>query len=292
MAGHGSRIALLTCRELPEPDPDEAPIVTALTADGHRVTVLAWDAPGEPPGAFDLCLIRSTWNYHTCLPVFLAFLDGVAAVTRLVNPLGAVRWNAHKRYLQVLADAGLAVTPTLWFGRREPVDEQRIARQGWDDVVIKPAVSAASFATRRFRAHERPAARRFLRALAAERDVMVQPYVPAVEAGGERALVWIDGGLTHAVAKQPRFAGGEESVSAPMAPDEVERAFVAQTFAALPPAIREGLLYARVDVFREASGALMLSELELIEPSLFLGDHPPATAALVRGVNRVLRQRS
>jgi len=42
--------------------------------------------------------------------------------------------------------------------------------------------------------------------------VLLQPYVPSVEGYGERALVWIDGELTHAVRKQPRLAGGDESV--------------------------------------------------------------------------------
>jgi len=34
--------------------------------------------------------------------------------------------------------------------------------------------------------------------------------------------------------------------------------------------LTEGLLYARVDVMRDDAGRMVLSELELIEPSLFL----------------------
>ena len=47
---------------------------------------------------------------------------------------------------------------------------------------------------------------------------------------------------------------------------------------------RDELLYARVDVFRADDGALQLSEVELIEPSLFLRQSPSACERLVRGI--------
>jgi hypothetical protein len=279
-------IALLTCRQLPEPDPDEALTLAAFAEAGIEAQMLAWDAPSVPPDRFSLCLIRSTWNYIWHLPAFLAWLASAAAVTQLVNPLPVVRWNVHKRYLRALEAGGLAVTPTLWFTCGESADLAPARARGWQDVVIKPSVSAGSFATRRFGAHEAADAERFLSNLVAERDVMVQPYVAAVARGGERALVWIDGEVTHAVAKQPRFAADAEAVSPATAPTPAEREFVAQTLALVPPPLRETLLYARIDVFVGEDGSLMLSELELVEPSLFLAQHPPALAALVEAVRR------
>ena len=72
----------------------------------------------------------------------------------------------------------------------------------WNDVVVKPAVSAGSFKTRRFRSAdvaEIAEGRLFLRDLLTDRDAMVQKYMPSVEDEGEKALVWIDGEFTHAV---------------------------------------------------------------------------------------------
>ena len=46
----------------------------------------------------------------------------------------------------------------------------------------------------------------------------------------------------------------------------------------------EDLVYARVDLVREADGALALMELELTEPSLFLTLHEPAAQALAAAV--------
>src|SRR6185369_3637083 len=114
---------------------------------------------------------------------------------------------------------GHAVVPTALCPRGAAV---AVPTLGFGDLVVKPAVSAGSFATRRFAAGEHAAAQAFVDELVAERDVLVQAYVPSVEDYGERALVWIDGALTHAVRKSPRFSGGEEQVGAavPIASDE------------------------------------------------------------------------
>jgi hypothetical protein len=128
--------------------------------------------------------------------------------------------------------------------------------------------------------------------LLTQRDVLVQRYAPAVETSGERALVWIDGELTHAVRKSPRFAGEDESVSGalPIAPDEA--ALAHGLLAGLPAGLATQLLYARIDVVRGADGPELM-ELELIEPSLFLVQHPPALTrladALARRLNDGLR---
>ncbi|MEM9386857.1 MAG: hypothetical protein AAGA68_17485 [Pseudomonadota bacterium] len=283
------RIALLTCRDLPEPDPDEALTLQAFRAAGYDAQLLAWNAPGESPGAFDLCIIRSTWDYIWHVEAFDAFLSETARVTHLCNSLEAVRWNVHKRYLAALEAAGLPVTPTLHVGRGEPPTMHEFAQLDWGSVVVKPAVSGSSYATRRFAAHAHDEALAFLRDLTARRDAMVQPYISTVEQGGERALVCIDGELSHAIVKTARFKGDQEQVSAAHVPTGQERAFVQQALACLPASLREGLLYARVDVFDDGAGGLLLSELELIEPSLYFVQAPRALDAFVAAVERRLR---
>jgi hypothetical protein len=104
----------------------------------------------------------------------------------------------------------------------------------------------------------------------------------SVEEYGERAIVWIDGELTHAVRKSRRFLGDRERVSAgvPIAPDEadVARATVAAA------ATRSPLLYARVDVVRDEHGAPRVMELEVIEPSLFFAQSEHALRLYVRAL--------
>ena len=108
----------------------------------------------------------------------------------------------------------------------------------------------------------------------------------SVHTDGEDALVWIDGGFTHKVKKTPRFAGQDERVSGarPLSPEEL--AFGGAALRLLPA----GLLYARVDVVRDASGELRLSELEILEPSLFLVQSPPALARFAAAIERRARE--
>jgi glutathione synthase/RimK-type ligase-like ATP-grasp enzyme len=168
------------------------------------------------------------------------------------------------------------VTPTHLAprGSTEPLAEIAAAR-GWDDVVVKPAVSAGSRLTLRAGAATEHGAEH-LRTLVAREDALVQPYLPAVEDYGERALIFIDGELTHAVRKGRRFAGDPESVTGPVVVT-ADEAKVARAALAAAPA---SPLYARVDLAPGHDGAPRLMELELIEPSLFFKYGPRALERL------------
>jgi glutathione synthase/RimK-type ligase-like ATP-grasp enzyme len=279
------RVYLATCARLPEPDPDEALLVAALATAGVEATLLPWDGPA-PAAPADLCVVRSTWNYHQRRDDFLAWAAALAAHTPLANPLPVLRWSTDKAYLGDLAAAGVPVVPTAYVDRARPRGLAAVcAEHGWGEVVVKPRVSAGSFATRRFAPAAAAAGEAFLAAQLRERDMMVQPYFPSVEGYGERALVCIAGAVTHAVRKAPRLAGEDESVSAavPVAADE--GAVATAALAAAAAATGGGdLLYGRVDLARDAAGAPRVMELELVEPSLFLAQHPPALARLVAAV--------
>lgn len=271
------RVALATCRELPEPDHDEAALLGALRGLGVEASTLAWDDPAADPAAFDFVVVRSTWNYIHALPEFLAWMKRAAAATKLANPSDVMAWNCDKAYLFQLASEGVPIIPTVNVSRGT---WPALDRLPWEDLVVKPRVGAASFATKRFPPGQKPQAEAFLRETCSARDMLVQPYVDSVDGHGERSLVWIAGELTHAVRKNPRLAGGDESVSEALVPDADERAFAQKVLAPR----RAGLLYARVDVARAADGSLMLMELELVEPSLFLKQSPPALTRFAQAI--------
>jgi glutathione synthase/RimK-type ligase-like ATP-grasp enzyme len=145
------RIALATCSRLPEPDPDQRPLLDALRSLGADAQMLAWDDPAADWDRLDLCVIRSTWNYHNQLPEFLAWARRTSRKTTLLNPLEIVRWNCDKRYLKELEASGIRTIPTEYYPRDGKRGLRKIlAERGWTDVVIKPRVSASSFMTRRF----------------------------------------------------------------------------------------------------------------------------------------------
>ena len=279
------RVAIATCTNPPEPDPDEALLVTGLRQAGHEATILAWDDE-RAQSAFrehDLVVVRSTWNYYEHVDAFVAWVAGVGSTTRILNPPAVVAWNAKKTYLVELAERGVDIVPTEFVRRGETRAVGDIfAARGWDQVVIKPVVSAGSFRTERFARASLAAAQSFLDGLVQDRDTMVQRWMPSVETYGERSLVWIDGEVTHAIRKTPRFAGGVEQVSGDIEIAEDERAFAMR---ALAPFASE-LLYARVDMVRDGEGVLRIMELELIEPSLFFRQSPLALARFIAAIER------
>ncbi len=279
-------VALASCRVLPERDPDERPLLAALEGAGLRAGSLGWDDPMADFGAARLTLLRATWNYPEQPARFLDWIERTARVSTVVNAPEVVRWNIHKGYLLELGGAGVPVVPTVLVPRGELTPLDQLARQhGFDDVVIKPAVSCGSRETRRFRAHERAAGEAHLRSLVASEDALIQPYLPAVEGYGERALVWIDGEVTHAVRKSPRFADGQEWISETVPVSPAELALAQAAIAAAPPS----LLYARIDIVPGPDGDPLLMELELIEPSLFFALSERALARFTAGVLARLR---
>ncbi len=283
-----SRTALriATCRPLPEPDVDEDLLLAALAERGIAARMAAWNDPDENWDAPIPTLLRSTWDYIHALPDFEAWIARAAAAAPLWNPPQVLHGNLHKRYLLELAARGVPVVPTELVAQGSGGTlAERLAARGWRDVVVKPAVGAGSFETHRLADGASGAGEALLARLAATRDVLIQPYQASVEAHGERALVWIAGTFTHAVRKSPRFADGVEQVSAALPVSAAERA-VGE--AALAP-LADQLLYARVDVAPDAAGQPQVMELELVEPSLFLLQSPPALARLADAVVERLR---
>lgn len=275
---------LATATTMSRPDPDEGVLEAALAAAGVATETRCWDDPAVDWAAADLCVIRSTWNYVHHHREFLAWVDRCAAVTSLWNPPPVVLWNSHKRYLVELAGRGLPVVPTRLVPRGgQGVRLDEVAADWparFEHLVVKPAVSAGSFATVRVARADPGVGQAHLDAHLPARDMLVQPYLPSVEAEGERALVWLDGAITHQVRKNPRFTGDREQVSValPVPADEQE---VAERILAAAP---RPLLYARIDLARDPEGKPCLMELELIEPLLFLRQSPEAAARMAAAI--------
>ena len=271
------KVALARCAVLPEPDIDEAPLIDALTSAGHDTRCLPWDDPEADVAAFDVVVLRATWNYTDAPDAFESWLAHVTAVTQLENPLALARWNLRKTYLRELAGRGVPVVPTAWLtAATDPTTAARI--QGWADVVAKPVVGAGSRLTRRFATGD-PALAAFVRV--SGRPMMLQPYVRSVETTGERSVVVIDGVPTHAVRKHPRFAEDHERVEAVTLEPALAN-FARSVVQQLP----EPPLHARVDVLEDDEGALVVGEVELVEPSLFFTLGPEALGRFVRGLER------
>jgi len=276
------RLALVTCQTLPEPDPDAELLISACRSAGFDTEYVAWEDEDAAWNSFDLAVVRSTWNYYMDETAFRAWIDRVSTLTALWNLAELLRWNLHKAYLLELATGGVPIVPTRIVTRQAQGGDlaKVIAETKWDEFVVKPAVSASSYKTRKFLSSEIEPAGEFLQDILADRDAFIQKYLPRVAEGGEAALVHIGGELSHGIVKNPRFHGMDESVSEGFQPSEEQRAVASQVLGA----IKGPWLYARVDLMLDDDGKWLLSELELVEPSLYFLQHPPALNRFAKAI--------
>lgn len=258
------KLALATCTALADLDPDDRHVIAPLAARGIEAVARAWDDPAVDWAGYDLVVLRSTWNYPERRD---EFVDWARSVPRLVNPADVIAWNTDKRYLGRL---DVPVVPTAY------VEPGQAFRPPSGDYVVKPTISVGSRDTGRYTDADGDRAQALVDRLhAAGRTAMIQPYLDAVDTYGETALLYFAGRFSHAVRKGPMLDGPDARVEglykdeqiSPRIPTAAERAVGDKVVAALDP----GVLYARVDLIPGADGSPTVVELELTEPSLFLG---------------------
>jgi hypothetical protein len=271
-------IALVTDSIAPALSASDQTLVEPLRMRGIQVVAVPWESHAIDWPAFDLVVLRSCWNYHRDLPAFRSWLVGLeASGARVWNPVPVIYWNLDKRYLCDLTEDDIAVVPTIWLEPGQPAQLAEILEvQGWEQAVVKPRVSASAhgiWQTDRFRAALQQSA---LDRLLATTGAMIQPLMPQI-AAGEWSLVFFGGAYSHATLKVPGSGsifvqqrhGGSTTLRQPDQHMIMQAAEIVHAAARRMRLVDEQLLYARVDGL-DIDGQLILMELELIEPGLFL----------------------
>jgi hypothetical protein len=271
------RIAVATCTAWPELDDDGPELLAALAAEGLEVDVKAWDSDTDW-ATYDLVVIRTTWDYWDRHEEYLAW---TRRVPRLANHPDVVAWNTDKSYLRKLEAAGIPIVPTTWIGPGEPFTAPRYA------FVVKPSVSAGARDTAAYTAGDESAGFHVADLHGKGKTVMVQPYLDAVDTAGETAVLLFGGQVSHGARKSAvlEIGAGEATLGSwsmtarepsPAEKDLARRVVdVAQSWG-------QDLLYARVDLL---PGPTVI-ELEVTEPSLFLGLAPGSAQRYAQAVRR------
>ncbi|WP_084106413.1 RimK family alpha-L-glutamate ligase [Demequina sp. NBRC 110056] len=270
-----ARIAIVTTVEMPVPDADEELLLPHLP----EAELVSWDDPAVEWSAYEVVILRSTWNYTEHLADFLAWAERVSAVTRLVNPLETVRWNTDKRYLLDLAGRGVPTVPTTFVAPGETAPPESLEGH----IVVKPSVGAGSWGAKMLKDDPAGASAHVAELHAGGRTAMIQPYLSAVDTAGETALIYLNGEFSHAARKAAILSQGMSWSTGLYADEKVmgtEATPAERELADFVVAGLEGLAYIRVDLLPSDDGPVLL-ELELTEPSLFLGvsDGAPERAA-------------
>ena len=286
-------IALVTYRDLPQLTSEDQCLCSFLQTLGVQTHAVIWDAPDVVWDTYQAVIVRSCWDYHLHPSRFLTWLRHLKRLQiPLWNPAPVVEWNLHKTYLRELHMQGVAIPPTCWLTRGCTVELATIfVDQGWKEAVIKPAISATAYHT--WRTTREKGRQEQLRVAASlqHADMLVQQFMDPVVTYGEWSFVFFHKHYSHAVLKKAKFGdfrvqddfGGTVEVVSP------GKALIEQAQQIIQ-CIKEPLLFARVDGI-ERDGRLVLMEVELIEPFLFLTSTPHAVERFARAILTVLPNR-
>jgi glutathione synthase/RimK-type ligase-like ATP-grasp enzyme len=272
-------VLLATFSLLPGGEAGGELVVSALAGHGIESRWVVWDDPSVDWADADLVAVRSTWDYHRRTAEFLAWARKVEAGTRLLNGADVFAWNADKAYLVDLA-LDVPCVPTALLDDATLVRGLREALGRWGEVVVKPrtgaggvgVVVASSVGDER------------LGGLTAAPWV-VQPVVGSVRTTGETSVHVLGGRAVSQVDKVVAGVGGRTEIrvheqyggrSTPAGLGEEQSALAEAAVSAASRRWSADLSYARVDMM-VWDGAWAVSELELIEPGLYL-DVDPANA--------------
>lgn len=269
---------------------DDSLLQAALTRLGISSVRVDWAEPDVDWSQFQCAVFRTTWDYFERRPEFSRWLSQIQQQTKLCNPADTVWWNMDKHYLADLEEKGLPIVPSRFIeqGQKKSLMEL-LDESGWEDAVIKPCISGAARHTYRFNRQTATTIEPVIQELLTSESLILQPFQQDVVNRGEDTLVVINGRFTHAVRKVPKAGdfrvqddhGGTTHCYQPTA-EQIELAEHVIRSSPHPAS------YGRVDLVRNNDGAYAVMELELIEPELWLRDHPPAAEAFAEAIARIL----
>lgn len=269
---------------------DDRLLQDALRKQGLSSVRVDWADSNVDWLSFRALVFRTTWDYFERIDEFIPWLERVRKQSRLINPPEAITWNMHKRYMPELKRKGIPIVPTQMIPKGSaPVLNELLETAGWDEAVIKPAVSGAARLTYRLNHSNGAELTEKLGPHIENEDFLIQPFMPDIVATGEDTVMVFNGEVTHAVRKvakegdyrvQDDHGGTVHSHSPDKEQVELARKAV--------EASGFDLAYGRVDMVAGPDGSPLLMELEIIEPELWLRFHPPSAEAFADGIKKMV----
>lgn len=260
-----------------------------LAAENVEARFVDWRAPDIDFRRFDLVVLRSCWDYHLHAAEFINWLRRTSRAATVLNDPETVLWNHNKFHLREVEALGVEIAPTVFVNG--DVSKAALAQvRSWGKIVVKPAVSASAHNTwlmdgAGFSLEDERVGKM------SGQPFLIQQFIPEIQTQGEMSFVYIDGRFSHAALKRP--AAGDFRVqqehggsTEPFLPP-VGLLDQANEIATAVPQVRDSL-YCRIDAIAR-DGKLVLMELELIEPELFLGLAEGAAERLAKAIVERLR---
>lgn len=241
----------------------------AFAEHGIGLDIVDWRESPDKAVEYEAMLPLLVWDYfEENEDEFFSAMAKVCQKTDLYNPFDVLKWNSNKSYLEKLGEQGASIIPSIRVdGVTESVIQRALEEFGGDKIVIKPTIGGGAW---RQVLYERGS-------VFPDKDdlppsgALLQPFLKSVATEGEYSFLYFGGGFSHALIKRPKdgdyrvqsiYGGREEAYS----PSSIERSQAR----AILDVLDFTPLYARVDFLRADDGRLLLIELELIEPYLYL----------------------
>jgi glutathione synthase/RimK-type ligase-like ATP-grasp enzyme len=267
---------------------DEDELTTnALIAEGFRVDRTNWDNPTYDWSKTDYVLFRATWDYFDRYEEFFDWLTRTSQVTHFINSIELVTWNLDKHYLNDLHTQGIRIPPTQFIQKgKQSTLQKLVAETRWTELILKPAISGAARHTYRINPASAWDHEAIFHSLIANEAMLLQEFQPSVLTKGEVTFVLFGGRYSHALVKKPKrgdfrvqddFGGTLHEYS----PSQEEIKFAEHVLTVCPSIP----VYARVDCIWNDQDELCVSEVELIEPELWLRKHASASAQFAKAIN-------
>lgn len=299
------RVTLVTSREYPHLEEDEAGLPDALAERGMDPSIVFWDDPQVDWEAANVCVVRSVHDYAKRRSEFVSWAH---SVPKLLNPADVIDWATDKHYMRDLAELGMPVVPTTWLEPEDELTKHQVHTRfpALGDFVVKPAVSSGGREMGRYSANSGESRMRaIMRAMSLLEDsraVMVQRYLNQVDEFGEISLVYFNGILSHAVQKSALLQPAEETgltvqdeVVESHAPSAQEWEWGEQARRAIHKYIYSRvdhdqlLLFCRVDIVEDGQGGCYIMEISPVDANLFLTETPGALERFAEAIaSRVL----
>lgn len=237
-------------------------------------------------------MLRSTWDYFYKIDKFKTWLSSVEKNIKLINPITLVRWNIDKHYLIDLERQGVSIVPTTFVEKGESADLKEIyTSHESEKIIVKPAISGSSRHTYLVDNSNVNQVASVFQKLMTNECMLIQPFISTIAEYGEVSFLVFDGIFSHAILKKSKegdfrvqsdFGGSLHHYQA-----SKEEIIFAETVVAKCDQVP---VYARVDVAKDQNGKMLLVELELIEPDMWLRLNEGSASKLAKAVKQHITQ--
>jgi hypothetical protein len=294
-------VTLLTCQAYYKPEKispyiqnilfEEQLLKSAFEKQGLTVEITYWDNPSYDWSKTKSVMFRTIWDYFEKFEEFFKWLDEIKHQTQLINSYELVKWNIDKHYLKDLNENGINIVPTYFTKQHKQESLLDISNEmEWEDLVIKPAISAAAFQTFKILNDQINEKEELFQQLIKNKDMLVQPFFETISEFGEASLMIFDGKFSHAILKKAKkgdfrvqddFGGTVHDYL----PSTEEVKFALEVI----KACKTTPLYGRVDIVWDQEKNIYLSELEIIEPELWIRNYPKSAERIAKAVSNKLK---